>query len=205
MRFCPKCGKKGTQYFEGILQLRNPNQEVVDFIHKEMAKQEERGIYINKIVELKNGLDLYLTSQRYLQVLAKKIHANFGGLKKTSSQLFTKDKQTSKDLYRVNVFMEIPKFSKGNVLKIDDRVVEVHGFGDKASGLDLKTEKKVLFGYGQNVEILKKHKTTISKKYPKLEVIHPLTFQSVTVQNPKRYKKGESVKVVIFEERLFLV
>jgi len=39
MARCRKCDKGGTQYFEGVLQLRNPNKEAVEFIRKDIERQ----------------------------------------------------------------------------------------------------------------------------------------------------------------------
>jgi NMD protein affecting ribosome stability and mRNA decay len=44
--------------------------------------------------------------------------------------------------------------------------------------------------------VLKPVKTTVSKLEPQIEVLDPDTYQSVPVENSKKLKLGEKVKVV---------
>ena len=104
---CKKCGKFGTEYFEGILQLRNPDKEVIKFIRNQVKKQFDKGIFINKEVNTKNGIDFYLTSKRFLRTLGNKLNKQFKGELKISPQLFSRNKQTSKDIYRINVLFRL--------------------------------------------------------------------------------------------------
>jgi len=62
---------KHSGYFEGILQLRNTGKEVDDFILNLVNKTNE--IIISKGVKVRNGIDLYFTSQKFLQVVGKKL------------------------------------------------------------------------------------------------------------------------------------
>jgi len=56
-----------NDYFEGILQLRNPNDEVISFINSQIKKRT--GVFITKEQKGNNGIDFYITSQKYLQAL----------------------------------------------------------------------------------------------------------------------------------------
>ena len=69
------------------------------------AKKKE-SVFITKKVEEKNGFDYYLTSQRYLQKLGKKLKTKFDGEIKVTTRLFSRDRQRSKDLHRVTVFFK---------------------------------------------------------------------------------------------------
>ena len=100
---CDKCGKAGTQYFEGILQVRNPDDALESFIRKRLEDAEKRGVFANKILEVKNGVDYYMSDKRFLRRLGKELKKNFKGELKESAQLFSRDKQTSKDIFRLNV------------------------------------------------------------------------------------------------------
>ncbi|MBS3159148.1 hypothetical protein J4206_07735 [Candidatus Woesearchaeota archaeon] len=104
---CDKCSKQGTKYFEGTLQLRTTDEEVIRFVNAELkdAKKKE-SVFITKKVEEKNGFDYYLTSQRYLQKLGKKLKTKFDGEIKVTTRLFSRDRQRSKDLHRVTVFFK---------------------------------------------------------------------------------------------------
>ncbi len=103
---CDKCSKQGTKYFEGTLQLRTTNEEVIKFVNNELKAAKKESVFITKKVEETNGFDYYLTSQRYLQKLGKKLKTKFKGEIKVTTRLFSRDRQSSKDLHRVTVFFK---------------------------------------------------------------------------------------------------
>jgi len=102
-------------YFEGVLQLRNPNQALVDFVAREIKKER---IYVSKSVETKAGIDLFLSSQKFIRQLARKLPKNFQGCLKSNRKLFTRKRQTSKNIYRVCVMFRLPNFQKGQIVHI---------------------------------------------------------------------------------------
>jgi NMD protein affecting ribosome stability and mRNA decay len=87
------------QYFQGILQLRNPTQEIIDFIADEIEKRNGR-VWIAKRKELKNekGVDLYLSSNQFLKEIGKKLKENFPGELLETARLFSRDSFTSRDV-----------------------------------------------------------------------------------------------------------
>jgi NMD protein affecting ribosome stability and mRNA decay len=223
MKSCQKCGKKLSNgdicpecyerlrqqkglYYEGILQLRNPNEQVIDFIISQTDKQAVKGIFITKEVKVRNGFDYYFTSQRFLQGLGKKLVNNFGGIMKTSKKLFTRNKQESKDVYRVNVLFEAPSFLKDDVIVIKNKVVKVKSVRKQVKATDLTTGKDVSFNY-KNIEAekLDVKETTVAKVMPSLEVLDPETYQPVKVENPKKIKIGKKVKIVNWKGKFWLV
>lgn len=104
MYYAQTAQKQKREYFEGILQLRDIKQEVTDFCLEDIEKHSEKGgIFFSKTEEVKNGVDFYCSSNKYLMHLGKKLKKRFKGELKTSAKLFTKNKQTSKDVYRVTV------------------------------------------------------------------------------------------------------
>jgi nonsense-mediated mRNA decay protein 3 len=104
---CSKCSKINSEYYEAILQLRNPSKEAIKFIENDVKKNKEKGVFITKKEDVKNGIDFYVTSQRYTQSLGKKLNKTFNGELKLSRKLFTTDKQRSKHVYRVNVLFRL--------------------------------------------------------------------------------------------------
>lgn len=93
------------QYYEGILQLRNPNEEVINFIRNQFNNNEK--IWIAKQVKLKTGLDYYISSNRFLLSLGKKLKKSFKGQLKISRKLITRNRITSKNVYRVTVLFRL--------------------------------------------------------------------------------------------------
>ena len=188
--------ESNKQYFEGILQLRNPSQEIIDFIENKLKKHADK-FNISKIVEQKLGLDLYITNKKYMQRLANDLQKNFGGIIKKSPHLFSRNRQTSKDIYRLNICLKFYDFKKDDVIKADKRYIKITNIGKKISGINLEQNKRVSFEFPDDVEILKRYNTSVCKIKPNIEVLHPETYQSVPVKNKVKVKLGEKVKVVV--------
>ena len=208
LTICPKCSKKGTQYFEGILQLRNPTQEVIGFIRSEAGKQKERGIYITKEEKIAygKGMDFYFTSQKYIQNLGQKLQNTFGGILKINPSLFSRSRETSKDLFRVNVLFELLDFRIGDVVAIDNKIVHVTEIGKTGIGYDLKTGKKTNFDYRKrDYEVLEKKKTSVVKIYPHIEVLDPETYQSMKTENRKEAKSGDEAEIVMDKGLVYIL
>jgi len=96
---------KNPQYFEGILQLRNQNEECVNFIKNQFKNNEK--VWIAKEVKLKTGVDYWVSSNRFLLSLGKKLKKSFKGELKTSRKLYSRNRMTSKDIYRVTVLFRM--------------------------------------------------------------------------------------------------
>ena len=190
---------RSSQYFEGTLQLRHPNDEVIEFIIAQL--KANRDAYISKEVKVKNGLDLYFSSGRFLQNLGKKLQAKFGGDMKISVRLHSRNRMRSKDVYRVSVLYATPEIIKGDVVKLNNRIILVSSIDKMLHGRDLDNGKRISTKYvKKDFEILDKHKTKVMKVLPEIEVLDPDTFQGIKVRNPKMGAKliaGENVTVAI--------
>ena len=92
-------------YYEGKLQLRNPNEEVLNFIRNQFKNNEK--VWIAKAERLKTGIDFYISSNRFLLSLGKKLKKSFKGELKTSRKLHSKSRITSKEVYRVTVLFRL--------------------------------------------------------------------------------------------------
>ncbi|PIN86864.1 hypothetical protein COV19_02560 [Candidatus Woesearchaeota archaeon CG10_big_fil_rev_8_21_14_0_10_44_13] len=208
MTTCPKCSKKGTKYFEGVLQLRNPNEEVIGFIRNDIRGQAGKGVYITKEerVEYGKGVDFYITSQKYLQTLGFKLQKKFGGIMKVNSRLFSRNKQTSKDIFRVNVLFEMLDFKVGDVVLVGNKPIKVTDISKIATGYDLAMEKKTNFEYKKkDYRVLERKKTSVVKIYPSVEVMDPETYQNLKTGNRKNVSMGDEVEVVIVEGIAYMV
>jgi len=131
-------------YYQGILQLRDVNDEIIVFVYNQIAKRAD--VAITKKVNFPNGVDLYLTSQKFIRLLGKKLKDSFGGELKISSKLHTRNKQ-GKDLYRVNVLFKPLKYKKGSTVFVRGDEVRLTSIGKRIFGRNLKTGKKVMIRY----------------------------------------------------------
>jgi|TARA_Y100000310_G_scaffold288763_1_gene314706 nonsense-mediated mRNA decay protein 3 len=137
--------KKPSQYFEGILQLRNPNEEVISFIANQMKKRDD--VSIAKQEKAKNGVDLYFSSNKFLRALGKKLQTHFGGELKTSATLHTRSRQSSKNLYRLTVLFRLPEFKAGDTIKFRGEDVKIMKLDRKIFCKNIKTGKKISLDY----------------------------------------------------------
>lgn len=129
-----------TGYYQGILQLRDVDEEALNFVRNQVKKRED--VAITKIVKFPNGVDLYITSQKFIRILGKKLKESFGGELKISSKLHTKSRH-GKDLYRVNVLFRPLKYKAGDTVNVRGENVRLIRIGKKIFARDLKTGKKV--------------------------------------------------------------
>lgn len=92
--------ERHANYYEAIIQLRPPTDEIVSFIRNQCKKKHEA---ITRTEKLKTGVDLYITSQKFARSLGPKLKKNFGGELKITKKAHTQDRLTSKSLYRATI------------------------------------------------------------------------------------------------------
>ncbi len=127
-------------YYQGILQLRDVDNEVVAFVYAQIQKRGE--VAVTRTVKYSNGIDLYLTSQKFIRVLGKKLREIFGGELKISSKLHTRSRE-GKDLYRINALFRPSLYKIGDIVDVRGDEVKLLHIGKKIFGRDLKTGKKL--------------------------------------------------------------
>lgn len=131
-------------YFEGILQLRNPDSEVIDFVSRQVAKRND--VRVSKVAKVRNGIDMYFSSQRYLRILGKKLKVHFPGEMIMSSKLFTKS-STGIDLYRVNVLFRLSRLKKGEIITYRGRSMKIMHLGSKVTCKYMDTGRSITLSY----------------------------------------------------------
>ncbi|MBW2971703.1 hypothetical protein KY359_01580 [Candidatus Woesearchaeota archaeon] len=141
--YCDKCSKKGTEYFEGTLQLRNATPEAMEYVKKDIAEHEGKGVHLTKETGRGGNIDFKLTSAKYIRALGKSLKQNFNGELTETARLFTRDKQRSKDVHRISVLFKMRSYSIGDIVESKGRKVRITTLGKKVTGVDVKTGKKV--------------------------------------------------------------
>jgi len=198
---CPKCSKQGTKYFQSILQVRNSTGEINAFIKSEIAKQAEKGIHLNKeesVDATDDNIDFYITSQSYARTLAEKVRKNFGGIIKKNAQLFSINWETSKNLYRLNILLELPNYKKDDVIKKGDDLFKIVSFDKKVHVTNLKNNHKTSLPHSDSYDILKPVEVMIMKKYPEFEILDPNTYYQARLLNPnEKLQVNQKIKVII--------
>jgi len=137
--------ERNTDYFEGILQMRNIGDEVVEFAIKEIDKTGD--VYVAKLKKVANGVDLYISRQKFLRSLGNKLQSQFGGQLLVSRKLHTRSRMTGRDLYRVNVLFRLPYFKKGDIIEYKGEKIKIISMHKKVFAKDVKTGKKLNINY----------------------------------------------------------
>ena len=132
-------------YFQGILQLRDINDEVLSFVINLINKRDD--VAITKRVKFDNGVDLYLTSQKYVRILGKKLKESFGGELKVTAKLHTRNRQ-GRDLYRVTAFFRLLKYRAGDIVTVRGDKVRLISIRRKIFAKDVKTGRRMTIRSG---------------------------------------------------------
>ncbi len=122
-------GEKPADYFEGVLQLRDVTDEVLNWVHQEIIRAGRARIA--KVQEFKNGIDIYLSAQHYMQAIGKQLQQRFGGVLKVTNRLFTRNSLTSRDVYRMTVLFRQLPFKTGDIITHHGEKWKITGVGNQ--------------------------------------------------------------------------
>jgi NMD protein affecting ribosome stability and mRNA decay len=202
---------KHVNYFEAILQLREPDDETIGFVNN-WIKANSEDVTLAKRKKVKNGFDYYLSSNRFTIELGRYLYRTFGGELKITKKQFSQHRQTSKLLYRMTVLFRSSPFKPGYLILLEGKAYLITSLTKKDYlGMDLdnlktvELEQKRLLRSAEKCEPMK---VIISKVRPSLEIIHPETFQSVPVRPIQKNSKlipGERMQVLIHEEKVWAI
>ena len=209
--YSPGVSKIGSTYFEGILQLRNATPESKEYVKKFLLSKSKKQVLVNKVIDKNSSVDYFFTDKKKMRPLALKLVRNFGGYISENPQLFSKDKQTSKDIYRQNMLVELPSFKEGDVVDLDGTLVLVKKTEKIITGINLETGKKTTFTYtpmnSESFKVVKQEKTTVSQTKPELQAILPETYQPVKAGNPLKLSlvPGQKIRLVRQEKKYYVL
>lgn len=144
---CDNCSRLLGQAYNGLLQLRNPDQDILKFVKNDLREATKKNVHCIKEEDVTNGRDYRITDAQYTQNLGRKLQNKFGGELLITARLITKSKETSKDLYRVTVLFRYPKFKKGDIVSYKGRDVKILNFTKKVYVVDIKSNKKELIPF----------------------------------------------------------
>ena len=167
----------GSNYFQGTIQLRNPHEEAFNFIEKSLGK------YLTKIEKVRNGFDFYVKDKKVGEVIGRKTRDKFGGEFNVAASLHTRDHQTSRDLYRLNVLIRLPDFKAGDVIKFDNKIILIKELNKKIAGEKLDTRKNTSLPYPNEYEILEQKNSRVVVVEPNIEIMDPETYQPILIKN----------------------
>lgn len=206
---CNHCGKRGTQYFEGILQIRKAPDDVYAFIRKKLDLEKGKGAQATSEQRVQNGMDFYITKQAFLKKIGVLLHKKFGGVLKTSVRIFTLDKFTSKDVYRLNIYFEPMPLAEGDAFILDGRLMKLLRRGKQAVYFDFEKNASVSTKSGKLMEVepVQPKMATVIKAKPHIEVLNPETYQPTPISNQRltTLALGRKVKMVEHKGKVWVV
>lgn len=136
-----------AKYFQGVLQLRNCSKDIVDFVKEKTEKVEREDIYISRIEKSKNGVDLYFTSNKFLRKIGKILKEKFGGNLKESEKLFSRNKQTGKNIYRLTVLFRYCPVKKGDIVNVRGKDYKIMFVGKNLQVKEVNGGKRVKLSF----------------------------------------------------------
>ena len=202
---CTECEHQANTYFTGIIQLRRPNETVQHEIERLLGKS------LTDVKDVTGGIDYFVADHRILQNVARQVHDLFGGELTIRAQHFSYDRTTSKNLYRVNACIRLPKFWKGSVIQAGLKLFLIMNMGRSLKGVDLNTGKILSVPCKNEYPEYSTVQTTIVTTRPVITVLHPETFQTVPIANERANEAwrtllpGSTVTIANVDEQLYLV
>jgi NMD protein affecting ribosome stability and mRNA decay len=141
--YCEFCAKVGSEYFEGVLQLRNAAEDALAFVRKDIADHSSEGVHLVKETGHGGDFDFKLTSAKYLRALGKRLAQNFNGELTETSRLFSKNRMTGKEVHRVSVLFKLRGHKVGNIVDHKGMKVKVRHTGKHVQAVDIRTGKRI--------------------------------------------------------------
>jgi len=178
MDFCVKCGKKDVyqeflcepcynhinppsekkmkkvtepklrheSYFEATIQLRNVTKEVIDYVIKEI---DDNGVVISREVEIENGMDFNVDNKTFARQLGKQLQNKFSGAVKMSASVFSRDKMSSKEIFRVTMLFKQFPLKIGEEFSYKGKQYKISALGYKLVAEDIESKKKRTLAFSE--------------------------------------------------------
>ena len=220
---CITCNRIAGGYFEGIVQLRAENRlptkdelkKGKKIAHELAGRSQDKGdrlAFISKTLTLDEGIDLYVGSTKLGTQICRAVIDFFGG-KYTESPSLVGQKD-GVDVYRVTFALRLPEFVRGDIVSVNDRVIEVQNFGKHVRGIDLETGKKIMEPTDRIKNITKLGSASdavsavlVADEGSTIQVLDPETYESVTIRKPEflNVEAGNEINIIKTEKGIFVL
>ena len=213
-------------YYETVIQFRADNREINaeeytkadEIVARTLDKQAkvDKLAYCPQIAKLKEGYDYYIGSFKTGRKVAEALKDEFGGVIKESPRLISEDKSTGKGLYRIWISVRIPEFEKDDIIKFEDKIIQVSDIDkNRVVGLDIKTNKKqnIPLKNMDDIKLVKKadeiETTTIISMSPRIiQILDPSDYSAVDLEMQDEfndYNIGDEIKIIKIENYIYLI
>ena len=96
---------KHQGYFKAVIQLRPASEDLVRFVYDSVKKKQAAWIAREEL--LKTGTDIFISDRHLALAIGKQLKRQFKGTLTLSRTIHTRDRETSKDIYRVTVLFRL--------------------------------------------------------------------------------------------------
>jgi NMD protein affecting ribosome stability and mRNA decay len=201
--------EKSGNYFQGVLQIRNPTSEVKKYLQKRLA--QSRGVFASRLVEKDNILDAHISDNRFIRKVALEIEANFEANIQFASQLHTFDHLTSKDMHRLTALVVCYPFTKNDAIEYDGQYYVVRQVQKYAQLENIKTGelRKVSAFDVKDIKKLKPVRAKIIAIKPELTILHPTAFQPTVPikisQKKHTFEVEDTIDVYCIDNGVYII
>ena len=223
---CPLCKTGRPEYFEATIQLRHPENETPDgreafegiakMIREESAKHAGQGLRISKEEKFSKGIDFKLTKNSYALQVARSAAERFGAQVEINERLFSQDR-SGRRLYRMTALIVAPNFVSGSIVNFNsgrkNGIYKVISTGRSIRLEDLQNGSNLILNRrsAAGLSALPKIKAQVLKRFPRLELLNPETFQPIIPENLKNKKlvanalSKDYAWIVLVGEKAYLI
>ena len=223
---CPDCSKFNSGYYETVIQLRADKRQLSkaeiesadNVVNETLTRmwEKSRMAYLAQRVEMKEGIDYYIGSQKSARKVISALKEVLGGITKESPRLISQDKSTGKGLYRTWISLRLPEFQVGDFIEYEDQIGQVKSFDSRKIIADnLKNLKSFSVLWKEYEKIKSPAKaseikiTSITSKSPtEIQILHPETFQPIDLsltENLADFKIGQEVFVIQIHGEIYIL
>ncbi len=107
-QLCPRCARESGGYYEAVIQIRGGDfVRMADLVAHAVEREPDKYAFVSKVVERREGIDLYVGSRKAADRVAKKFEKRYGARVVRSHTLVTE--KNGKRLYRLTVALHFPE------------------------------------------------------------------------------------------------
>lgn len=219
---CLRCSRIQGGYYEAIVQVRATKRDLSRdelsqlrqyasrFIDR-VVQEGDRNAFVLRDLEEHGGLDVYMGTTNAGRMLAKQISTEYGG--KITEHAKIVGQKDGLDLVRMTFAVRLPEYKAGDVIVLDDDVLQVTSIGGKTvQVIEMRTgrPRHVERSAMDRAYVVKREEmreaVVVSETAAELQVLDPWTYATVPVLRPEGFPAGrESIPVVKHDGELIVL
>lgn len=218
---CNVCSRIAGGYYEAIIQIRASGRlptkkelarcmKIADDNMVRAEKAGDRLAFVSDVIELPEGIDIYIGSTTSARQISRAISNEMGGTIIESPKLV--GEKEGKGLYRITFAVRLPGIVPGDIVRMHKSLVLVEKVGRRISGTDLTN------GFSTSIEAEEEPSKVasateatstvlVSEDRNSVQILDPVSYVPLTIKRPSflNKKPGDDVRVIKTNEGVFLL